>query len=171
MRVRRYETVLMLPPDLDEGRTGEILARLEGVVERSGGIIVKKEDWGTRKLAYEIKRHSKGRYILLDLVGQTRIVHELERHIKMIESVMRFLTVKRADEVDMEAVKKEQVEEREKEKARKAAAQERRASEAAEAREPKVEAVEEAPEGEREEGAEEEAVEEEGAEDRAEDKD
>jgi len=135
MRTRRYETVLMLPPDLEEGKVEEILARLESVIDRSGGLLVKKDDWGVRKLAYEIRRYSKGRYFLLDLVGQTKIIHELERHIKMIESIMRFLTVKKADEADLEAARKEQAEEKEKERLRKAAALERRAAEKEESRE------------------------------------
>lgn len=125
MRIRRYETVFMLPADLEEGKTQEILSRLDAVLERSGGILVRREDWGVRKLAYEIDRHTKGRYFLTDFVGEPRIVSELERNIKMIESILRFLTVKKADEVDMEGVRKEQAEEKEKEAARKASAQQR----------------------------------------------
>ena len=125
MRNRRYETVFMLPADLEEARTQEILGRLDAVLERSGGILVRREDWGVRKLAYEINRHTKGRYFLTDFVGEPKIVAELERNIKMIESILRFLTVKKADEVDMEGVRKEQAEEREREAARKASAQQR----------------------------------------------
>jgi len=125
MRIRRYETVFMVPADLDEGKTHDILNRLDSVLGRSGGILVRLDDFGVRKLAYEIDRHTKGRYFLMDFVGQPKIVSELERNIKMIESILRFLTVKKADEVDMEGVRKEQAEEREKEAARKASAQQR----------------------------------------------
>jgi small subunit ribosomal protein S6 len=125
MRIRRYETVFMLPADLEEGKIQEILARLDAVLERSGGILVRREDWGVRKLAYEIDRHSKGRYFLMDFVGEPKLISELERNIKMIETILRYLTVKKADEVDMEGIRKEQAEEKEKESARKANAQQR----------------------------------------------
>ena len=121
MRNRRYETVFMLPADLDDGKTREILERLNNALERSGGILVKREDWGVRKLAYEIKRNTKGRYFLLDFAGDPKSVAELERNIKMIESILRFLTIKKADDADMEAIQKEREAEREKEEAKKAA--------------------------------------------------
>ena len=100
MRVRRYETVFVLPPDLEEGRTREILGRLEGIIDQQGGTLVRREDWGVRKLAYEIKRCSRGHYFLFDYAGPAQVVSELERHIKMIESILRFLTVKKEETVD-----------------------------------------------------------------------
>jgi len=120
MRNRRYETVFILPPDLEEGKRKEILDRFDGVVEKGGGIRVKREDWGVRRLAYTVNRHPKGHYYLLDFVGSAQIVAELERHMRMFENVLRFLTVKTDDRVDPEAAKKEQAEEREKEEAREA---------------------------------------------------
>jgi len=129
MRLRRYEIVIMLPPDLEDVTRREILARLDGVIEGAEGILIKREDWGNRKLAYEVKRYSKGHYYLMDFAGSTAIVPELERHIKMMEKVLRFLTVKKDDRVDVEAVKKEQSEEREKEAAREAAMQKQIAEE------------------------------------------
>jgi len=134
MRTRRYETVFLVPADLEEGKLKEILDRLNAVLDRSGAVLVKREDWGVRKLAYEIERHSKGRYFLLDFAGSPKIISELERNIKMMESILRYLTVKKADEVDMEAIRKEQAEEREKEAAQRASARERAAAGEAEAR-------------------------------------
>jgi small subunit ribosomal protein S6 len=125
MRIRRYETVFMVPADLDEGKLQDILNRLDAVLERSSGVLVRREDWGVRKLAYEIDRHTKGRYFLMDFVGEPKIILELERNIKMMESILRFLTVKKADEVDMEGIRQEQAEEKEKEEARKASALQR----------------------------------------------
>jgi small subunit ribosomal protein S6 len=120
MRNQRYETVFILPSDLEEGKRKEILNRLDGVVERGGGIRVKREDWGVRRLAYAVKRYPKGQYYLLDYVGSAQIVSELERQLRMFEDVLRFLTVKTEDRVSLEAAEKEQAAEREKEKARQA---------------------------------------------------
>lgn len=125
MRNRRYETVFILPPDLEEGKRREILERLDDVVEKGGGIRIKREDWGVRRMAYPVNRHPKGIYYLLHYVGSAQVVAELERHMRMLEQVLRFLTVKTDDRVDLAAARKEQAEEREKEEAREA---ERRAA-------------------------------------------
>ena len=121
MRNRRYETVFILPSDLDEGKKREILDRLDGVVEKGDGIRVKREDWGVRRMAYPVKNHPKGHYYLLNFVGTAQIVAELERHMRMFEDVYRFLTVKTDDRVDLEAARKEQAEERDKAAQREAA--------------------------------------------------
>jgi len=131
MRNRRYETVFLLPSDLDEGKKRDILDRLDGVVETGGGIRIKREDWGVRRLAYPVKKQPKGHYFLLDFVGTAQIVAELERHMRMLEDVHRFLTVKTDDRVDLEAAQKEQAEEKDKEVAKQAAAKEAAEKEAA----------------------------------------
>ncbi|MEW6440812.1 MAG: 30S ribosomal protein S6 [bacterium] len=130
MRIQRYETVFILEPDLEEARRQEIQERVENIVQKGGGILVKRDDWGVRKLAYDIRRFSKGHYLLLDYAGPSRIVAELERHLKMIESVLRFLTVKQEERVSLEAMEKVRAEERQKEEARKAAVQQRREEDA-----------------------------------------
>jgi small subunit ribosomal protein S6 len=131
MRNRRYETVFILPSDSDEGKKKDILDRLDGVVEKGGGIRIKREDWGVRRLAYLVKNQPKGHYFLLDFVGTSQIVAELERHMRMLEDVYRFLTVKTDDRVDLEAARKEQAEEEDKEAAKEAAAKEAAEKEAA----------------------------------------
>jgi len=131
MRNRRYETVFILPCDSDEGKKRDILDRLDGVVEKGGGIRIKREDWGVRRLAYPVKNQPKGHYFLLDFVGTAQIVAELERHMRMLEDVHRFLTVKTDDRVDLEAAQKEQAEEKDKAAAKEVAAKEAAEKEAA----------------------------------------
>ena len=131
MRNRRYEAVFILSSDSDEGKKRDILDRLDGVVEKGGGVRIKREDWGVRRLAYPVKNQLKGHYFLLDFVGTAQIVAELERHMRMLEDVHRFLTVKTDDRVDLEAAQKEQAEEKDKETAKQAAAKQAAAKEAA----------------------------------------
>lgn len=130
MRIRRYETVFILEPDVEEARRQEMLGRLDGVIQKEGGVLIKREDWGVRKLAYDIRRFSKGQYILYDYAGSSRIVSEIERNLKMFEPVLRFLTVRREERVTLEAMEKLRAEEQAKEEARKAAIRERREAEA-----------------------------------------
>lgn len=124
MRVRRYETVFVLRPDLEESELRETVEKFESVILRQEGTLIKREDWGIRKLAYDVQRFSKGYYVLLDYVGPTSLIGELERTMKINERVMKFLTVKKADRVDMEAIEKEkaEVEKRRREEAAKRAA-------------------------------------------------
>jgi small subunit ribosomal protein S6 len=131
MRNRRYETVFILPSDSDEGKKRDVLDRLDGVVEKGGGIRIKREDWGVRRLAYPVKNQQKGHYFLLDFVGTAQIVAELERHMRMLEDVHRFLTVKTDDRVDLEAAQKERAEEKDKEAAKEVAAKEAASAKAA----------------------------------------
>lgn len=130
MRIRRYETVFILEPDIEDARRQEMLGRLDGVIQKGGGILIKREDWGVRKLAYDIRRFSKGQYILYDYAGSSRIVSEFERNLKMFEPVLRFLTVRQEERVTLEAMEKLRAEEQAKEEARKAAIRERREAEA-----------------------------------------
>jgi len=129
MRIRRYETVFILEPDLEESRRQEILGRLDGIIQKGGGILVKRDDWGVRKLAYDIRRFSKGHYFLYDFAGPNRTVSEVERHLKMFEAVMRFLTVKQEERVSLEDMEKLRAEEQAKEEARRMALQQRREAE------------------------------------------
>ncbi|MGW8323102.1 MAG: 30S ribosomal protein S6 [Thermodesulfobacteriota bacterium] len=158
MRNRRYETVFILPSDSDEGKKKDILDRLDSVVEKGGGIRVKREDWGVRRLAYPVKNQAKGHYFLLDFVGTAQIVAELERHMRMLEDVHRFLTVKTDDRVDLEAAQKEQAEEKDKEVAKEAAAKEAAAKEAAAKEAASAQAVVEAEEAALSEASEAEAT-------------
>jgi small subunit ribosomal protein S6 len=152
MRIRRYETVFILEPDIEESRRRETLERLEGIIQKGGGLLVRRDDWGVRKLAYDIRRFSKGHYFLFDFAGPSRAVSEVERHLKMFEVVLRFLTVKKEDQVSLEAMEKLRAEEQEKEEARRMALQQRREAEAPSARmEPAVAKVEELVEKEEEE--------------------
>jgi len=108
MRIRRYEMVIILPPDLEESKEKEILDRLDGIIAKSEGVLIRRDDWGVRKLAYEINRFTKGHYYLMDFAGVTEIVSELERNLKIIEQVLRFLTIKKEEKIDLETARKEQ---------------------------------------------------------------
>jgi len=101
--MRRYESVVILDPDLSEEQIGTLTERYSQIIKTSGGELIKIEDWGSKRLAYVVKRKEKGRYILLDYVGQPTLLSELERQFKISEEVMKYLSVKLDDNVDLEA--------------------------------------------------------------------
>lgn len=103
--MRRYESVIILDPDLPDDEIVALTDRFSNVIKNNGGEIIKIEDWGPKRLAYLVKRKDKGRYVLLDYVGFPALIREIERQLKITEEVMKFLSVKLDEEVDLEAFK------------------------------------------------------------------
>jgi small subunit ribosomal protein S6 len=93
--VNDYEILLMLDPDLAEGRQEEILTRIRELVERGGGTWVRHEPWGRRRLAYEIEKKMDGVYHLLEFDTTPETLEELSRILKITDGVMRHLAVHR----------------------------------------------------------------------------
>jgi len=94
---RQYELVYILTPDVVEAQSGEIHTLVEHVVAQFGGAIAKTDVWGRRKLAYPIKRHKDGFYVVHTINGPGDMVKELDRRLKVADLVVRHLVV-RVDE-------------------------------------------------------------------------
>ncbi|GHO68847.1 hypothetical protein KSC_077390 [Ktedonobacter sp. SOSP1-52] len=124
---RDYELAFILNPEVSEEETRAILDRVEQIVANYGGQIVKVNNWGRRRLAYPIERHRDGIYVFIDMILTPETVAEIERTLKVSESVLRYMTKKR----DPKAVQKE----REDREAREARAAEAAAAAAAPASE------------------------------------
>ena len=92
--MKPYEILYIVRPDIDENTIEEkILTKVNQVVEKHNGEILKTEKWGLRKLAYNIKKHEDGYYILYQIRGNPALVTELERNFKINESILRFMTI------------------------------------------------------------------------------
>jgi small subunit ribosomal protein S6 len=98
--MKRYETIYIANPNLEDDALKEVVAKFSDVVEKKKGSIVKIDDWGKRKLAYEVKRFDKGHYVLLDFCGFPDAVAELERTLKLDDRILKYLTVKIEDDVE-----------------------------------------------------------------------
>jgi len=105
--MRRYESVIILDPEVPDEDIQGFTEKFTGIIKTSGGEIIKIEDWGAKKLAYPVKKRDRGRYLLLDFVGLPALIAELERQFKITEEVMKFLSVKVEDEVDLGAFRSE----------------------------------------------------------------
>lgn len=90
--MQKYETAILFDPELPEERRAEFLAKLGGVISRFQGEILKQDDWGIRKLAYQIQKKSNAFYTFLIFSGERGVVEELERNIKIFEGILRHLT-------------------------------------------------------------------------------
>lgn len=109
--MREYDTTFVIQPEISEEVREAMIARLRGILEREGGVPLEVDDIGKRKLAYEIQRFQKGHYLSLFYLDSGKAVFEVERALRLDESVLRFLTVRTADRVaDIEARKARAVE-------------------------------------------------------------
>jgi len=136
--LREFETTFVVQPEISDEACTDLCGRLDTTLEDKGARRVMLDDWGKRKLAYEIQRFQKGHYFVLYYLDKGTVVSELERMLRLEESVLRFLTVRAKDRVaDLDARVAEGVEEeriqREKaaERAAREAEAERQALEAA----------------------------------------
>jgi small subunit ribosomal protein S6 len=104
VRTREYETIYVLRSDVDGESAEKVQARVSDAVEREHGKIVKVEAWGRRKLAYPVGKQRKGVYVYVKYVGGGGLVAEIERNLKLQDTVMKYMTVQTKDEVDVSAL-------------------------------------------------------------------
>src|SRR5499427_1787218 len=97
MSDRQYELVYILPPDTTDQQVTELHEQIEGVVARLNGQIEKTENWGRRRLAYEIAHQKEGVYVLDVINGSGELMKELDRRLKVMDQVIRHMVV-RVDE-------------------------------------------------------------------------
>jgi small subunit ribosomal protein S6 len=101
---REYETIYILRPNVDSADAEKVATRVREVTARLGATLTKVDTWGKRRLAYPIQKHTRGIYVYLRYVGFGDIVAELERNLRLLDSVMRFQTIVLADKIDPASV-------------------------------------------------------------------
>jgi small subunit ribosomal protein S6 len=120
--MRHYETLFIVNPDLSEEDTTATVEKFSGILTAGGAAMGKVDLWGRRRMAYEVKKFSKGFYVLFDYGADPAAVAEMERNFKIDERVIRFLTIKKAELYDPEAIARAAAEAEAKAAARAAAA-------------------------------------------------
>ena len=101
---REYETIYVLRQDVDPDAADKVASRVADVVTRENGKLVKVETWGRRKLAYVVAKQRRGVYFYLKYLGGGAVVTELERNLRMLDTVLKFQTVLLREDVQVDAV-------------------------------------------------------------------
>ena len=94
---RKYELVYIVSPDASDEQVAELHTQVEGIVQRMSGTIEKTENWGRRKLAYEIGHAREGTYVIETISGTGELMKEIDRRLRVTDTVIRHMTV-RVDE-------------------------------------------------------------------------
>jgi len=105
--MRRFETTLILDPDLPEDGRAPVLERIGQIISQQGGLLVEEDHWGARRLAYPIKKKPRGYYVRFDYCGLGPLVDELERFGRIDDRVMKYMTLKLTDAADVEQIQAE----------------------------------------------------------------
>jgi small subunit ribosomal protein S6 len=92
--MKKYETIFILDPDLEEEQAQSAIEKVKSIITQTNGEILKIEDWGKRKLAYEVKKKAKGHYILIHFLGSPALLSELERNFRVMDSIIKFQSVR-----------------------------------------------------------------------------
>ncbi len=100
--LREYETVFLVKPDLTDDAVDRIKERVRGVVDRQGGKMIRFTIWGKKKLAYPIQKQNRAIYVHAHFLGGSALVAEIERNLRILDEVTRYISSRIADDVDPE---------------------------------------------------------------------
>jgi len=105
--MRRYETFLIIDPDLSEDQRVPLIGRVEDLITQMDGFLIAIDDWGERKLAYNIKKKGRGYYVRFDYCGLAPLVNEIERFFRIDDRALKFMTVLLNANPDLDKIKEE----------------------------------------------------------------
>ena len=98
---RKYELVYVVSPDGTDDQVTDLHNQVDAIIQRMGGQLEKTDNWGRRKLAYEIGRHKEGTYVLETINGSGELMKEIDRRLKNMDLVIRHLVVRIDEEQEV----------------------------------------------------------------------
>jgi len=108
--MRRYEQIVILDSDLSEDERSPVFDRLKELIPQYKGFLIDIDEWGQKKLAYEIKKKPRGYYAQVNFCGFGDLVDEMERFFRIDDRILKYMTVLLDKEADVEAIKAEMAE-------------------------------------------------------------
>jgi len=104
--MRHYEIIYIVNPNLNGDDYHELVKKYSEIIEGNKGVIIKVDEWGKQRLAYRIRKFYNGVYVYVEFCAQADSIADLERNLKLDDNILKFQTVKLADQVDPEELLK-----------------------------------------------------------------
>jgi small subunit ribosomal protein S6 len=101
--MRKYECFIIIDADLPDDAIAGADEKIKNVVAGNGGAVLDYVPWGKKKLAYPVKKRTRGHYVLMEFAGGSGLVAELERNMRLDERILKFITVMIQDRYDPQA--------------------------------------------------------------------
>lgn len=98
--LREYETVFLMKPDLGDDVVDKVKDRVRGIVDREGGKMIRFTIWGKKKLSYPIAKQNRAIYVHAHYLGGSSLVAEVERNLRIVDEVTRYISTKIDENVD-----------------------------------------------------------------------
>ncbi len=92
--MQNYESMVIVRSALSEEEINAILGKIREIIEKAGGTVFQAENWGRRRLAYEIQGEKKGAYLLFRFQADGKLIAQLEHQYRLDEAILKFLTVR-----------------------------------------------------------------------------
>ena len=104
--MRKYETVFISDPDLKDRARTDLYDKVRNIIASEKGILLDFDEWGNKKLAYEIKKKFRGQYVCVTYGGTGELVKELERNFRLTDNVLKFMTIVLSEDTPAEEFEK-----------------------------------------------------------------
>ena len=98
-KYRKYELIYLIQPEATEEERQKVHDRVNLVIDEGDAWLLTREDWGKRKLAYEIRKQNKAYYTYVTLLASPGVTTEIERILRMLDNCIRFMTIKLEDDI------------------------------------------------------------------------
>lgn len=95
--MNKYESVIIINPSLDEQGTKEVITKFTDLITDNDGKVENVDEMGKRKLAYDIKKHSEGYYVVYTFEANPEFIKELERIYRITDNILKFITIRKED--------------------------------------------------------------------------
>ncbi len=96
-KYRKYELIYLIQPEATDDERQKVHDRVENVITEGDAWLLTREDWGKRKLAYEIRKQNKAYYTYMTLLATPGVTTEIERILRLVDNCIRFITIKLED--------------------------------------------------------------------------
>ena len=93
--MKKYELALVVNARIEDDARAEVVEKAKDYITRAGGVVMEVEDWGKKKLAYEIQKMGEGFYYFIQFDAEATAPGQIEQNVRIMDNVLRFLCVKK----------------------------------------------------------------------------